>query len=450
MLRRTTQLRHGWRGSWSSRLRVQCTGGILRPQAVAGCLLSRRRSSAAPPAADWWTSFCERWNADLNKYPMPMVVFFGTGNLLCWAVIFSTLSASTSLCALLARPEFAVGWLVKRCTGRVRLPLHLALAAPLSAAVPALSKMKVSPLLAAVVADPESRKQLRNFRLGIQRHDSWPSSRKRSFQRGYRKICRLAKWVEGPIDKFGLSYFITSQFTGFMTISAATYGAMHGLDVPGMLTSWGFSGDLQQDAGLFAVAAVLNSACTPLHFWAAVRTVSALENKAAGIWAEQQDELRDMWAAAQRQQLEAEAEEVRKRGSEEAKAKGLHPEPVSPGAAAEKGDSASYEDLADEFTLERFQQQIISRVSFAAVVVQLGFAFYIMRRMTAGPSKSAEKKPPPPAELRTEPSSAEAVEAGAAAAAEPDLSPSSAVASDDVAVGDRPSPAPPPPVPSQK
>jgi len=316
------------------------------------------RAISGLPAASHispWDAFCDRWNVALARDPAPVVIIFGGATVLTWAAIFGTLSMIPAAHGALAAPEFAVGWLAMRGTSRLRMPLQALLAAWVSLLFPTLSKLKVSPLLTVFVADTETKAHLHRLVQSPRLNKRAQQALERSFD----GFGRFVRWAEGPVDKFGLAYYLTARATGLAALSGATAAALHGLDLPAILSSWGFPSALQSDAGLFACAAALNTFCVPLHFYGTVSTIAILDRQASLLWQVKEQELQDIWR--------------------------------------ETASRVALDDGADvevkPLTEEDVQAKVVSRASFLFLVVQLGVSVFIFRRMskdlTESPNSSA-------------------------------------------------------------
>lgn len=235
-----------------------------------------------------WSAFCTSWNETLVRRPTAMIIFFSSTCTLSWISVFSALSMSSYATAVVAAPDFAIGWFVMRMTSRLRMPLNLALAAPMSRFFPALSELKVSPLLSVFAADEESAAKMKAAREKLETSPQLTEFAQRCVKKSFSGFSRFTAWVEGPIDKYGLSYFLSSKVTNVSTLTGATYLSMQGMDLPNLLTSWGLSGDLQADSGLLACTAALNVMFTPFHFYGSVVIVQGFERLATRLWEERQ------------------------------------------------------------------------------------------------------------------------------------------------------------------
>ncbi|CAE8617953.1 unnamed protein product [Polarella glacialis] len=222
------------------------------------------------PKTGRWDLWCDHWNAVLSRRPLATVVFWNASCTLTWASVFGALSSSPTATALLASPDYAVGWLLMRATVKFRQPVNLGLAAVVSKLLPGLSMMKVSPLLAFVTPDAESRNALTSLRRWAFRLPFLGAGGRRLLRRFLRRSSDFVSWAQGPIDRYGLSYFLAAKVTSLTTLCGGTIAAMQGLDVSASLTWLGLSSELQKDAGLFACAAALNVPLAPLHFYGSV------------------------------------------------------------------------------------------------------------------------------------------------------------------------------------
>eukprot|EP00928_Gymnodinium_smaydae_P092801 TRINITY_DN7673_c0_g1_i1.p1 TRINITY_DN7673_c0_g1~~TRINITY_DN7673_c0_g1_i1.p1 ORF type:complete len:505 (-),score=147.45 TRINITY_DN7673_c0_g1_i1:68-1582(-) len=319
-----------------------------------------------------WSHFCVRWNDTLSRRPVAMVIFFSAVGTLTWGVLFGSLLLAAP--AMLSMPEYAVGWLVMRTTSRLRMPLNAALAAPLAALAPALSKLKISPLLAAFAADPQTNAAIGRARVSIEESPRLSEGMQRMVRQSFAAMSTLKTWLEGPIDKFGLPYFLCSKATSVATLCGATAAASSGLDVSGALTAWGFSDDLQNDAGFLAAAAALNVGCIPLHFAGAVRSVHFLEDLASRMFEERQSELQELRRSYERQA----------KAAAEAKAKAPA---ADADAAAAKAEAEEEEE--EPLTKQEVTTNLVNNVSLFVVMLDLAVMMYVMRRLSASASSGA-------------------------------------------------------------
>ena len=88
---------------------------------------------------------------------------------------------------------------------------------------------------------------------------------------------RGAKWLEGPIDRYGLAYYLSSRFSGVATVGVAGCLVHQGVDVGAHLAAWGVGQGVGDVVGTAAAAVVGNVAFVPLHFYATVYGVRGLD-----------------------------------------------------------------------------------------------------------------------------------------------------------------------------
>ena len=108
-------------------------------------------------------------------------------------------------------PEFAVGYLMAKFTGKLRQPFNLAMAAAISNEYPIFATIKSSALMGVIKAKQptsnESKPQL------------------------LVKLEKFMDWISGPIDKYGFSYFIASKLNLGLLICGVSYAVKNGMDV---------------------------------------------------------------------------------------------------------------------------------------------------------------------------------------------------------------------------
>jgi len=301
-----------------------------------------------PESAGCWGTFCSAWNGAITRHPVGAVVFFSGACTLTWAIIFGALCMSGPLRTALAAPEYAVGWLVMKGTTRLRVPLSAAIAAPLSAFVPALSALKIYPLLALFAADKETRDKV-NFAINrMQNSPKLSANAQIRVQRFFKGFGSFCQFVERPVDKYGLSYYLVSKTVAVTTLFGATAAASYGIDVPLALSAIGMSGELQSNAGLLACAAAVNTCGCPLHFIAAVRAIQLFEQQATAAWRKKEFEHRKRKIAT------ATSEPVRE-------------------DAEEDGSKERHVTEAE------MQKNLIKQMTLITLLLYTGFIFWVMR-----------------------------------------------------------------------
>lgn len=165
--------------------------------------------------------------------------------------IGSVLVANTTLHAVGATvsAEFALAYAISRVVKRFRLPLELALAAPLARAVPALARVRV----------------VRMMMPGYQRPDTLPRVRfsldaLRNPLQTMRDLSALSLAV---VDKYGLAYMVASRGLGFAIIFGLYGMLLAGVDMQGFLEERGWA-DIGTTAGTLGLAVAATTAVYPL------------------------------------------------------------------------------------------------------------------------------------------------------------------------------------------
>lgn len=175
-------------------------------------------------------------NQSLEKYPVASAVsFFAINN-----GIFITAIIGLKIAGFTA-PALAFAGLIGRTTKRLRIPLHLAIAAGLAKIWPALTEVKVSRLMSPFTPTSDD-------------NSVWHQ--------------RLQKSLDG-VDKYGAAYLLASTTAGITTY-ALLFATIHtGVDVEGWIAWLGLSVDMEEalneTASSIAGAALFNSFCLPLR-----------------------------------------------------------------------------------------------------------------------------------------------------------------------------------------
>jgi len=134
-----------------------------------------------------------------------------------------------------------------------------------------LSDVKITPLVTGFVMPDKDKKVI------AQRFEKNAPS---GLMHATEKLVKGVKWLEGPVDKYGLSYYLSSRITGVAAICVTAYLVQHGVDVGAYLTTWGVLGEgVGEAAGTAAAASILNLSFLPLHFYSSVYGVRALESR---------------------------------------------------------------------------------------------------------------------------------------------------------------------------
>ena len=214
-----------------------------------------------------WSRFVHDWNSTLRRNPSTVVATFLASQSSTWVCLYGGFSALPK--SVLA-PELAVGWMTSRLTRKFRQPLNLALAAAIVRVVPAISDLKVTPLVTGFVPDSELKKKWAERRaLLVQKYPFMDAV--------FSKAKEGAEWLNGPVDTYGLAFYLSGKATSLATLLVTTGVVRQGVDVVSIMTSWGLSGDFSDALANMAGSGACNTAFTPLHFAMAVYGTHAQE-----------------------------------------------------------------------------------------------------------------------------------------------------------------------------
>lgn len=165
-------------------------------------------------------------------------------------------------------PSLAAGWAVSKFSKKFRQPVNAAMAAVLVKVLPMLGEVKVTPLVTGFVMGDKDKQTIAK-----QVEEKAPSA-----MPIIQKVAKASKWLEGPIDKYGLSYYLSSRISGVSTLCISSYLIHQGVDVSMYLSSWGgIVEGVGEAVGTAAAASILNVCFIPLHFYSSVYGVRALE-----------------------------------------------------------------------------------------------------------------------------------------------------------------------------
>ena len=201
-----------------------------------------------------------------------MIMGFLASQFSGWCVMYPVAGALASSgvagLEILASPELAVAFLVTRVTRRIRMPANLALAAGLVQVLPGLSTVKVTPLVTGMTPmDPEAKMQVAN----LWRRVPVP------LQQPLEKVGTFLRWLEGPVDKYGMALYLSGRVTALATTAAGAVAVSQGMDMTAWIASWGFDAGDGAMVGTVAGAAVLNTFLLPAHLLVSVYGTEALE-----------------------------------------------------------------------------------------------------------------------------------------------------------------------------
>ncbi len=139
-------------------------------------------------------------------------------------------------------PEFALAFALSRPLRRVRLPVEVAVAAALSKICPSLCSVKISNLVNVIPAS--MRKNVQN----------------RAEAGG--PVGRGMRFIQGTVDKYGVSYFIGARLVGVFLVFALYQAIRMGVNVQPLLDSVGV-GQVGTVLADWAAAVVLSSTLYP-------------------------------------------------------------------------------------------------------------------------------------------------------------------------------------------
>jgi hypothetical protein len=207
------------------------------------------------------TAAIAKFNAVISEHPLTMFWTFLGSRMVSWYAIQQTLSATGILCG----SELAVGFLLARITSKFRQPLNVLIAAGIMKAAPIMSTVHVSPLLTGMAGDQLQTEVSRSIA-----DTDWSQSKKERALSRLATFDRGMKWVQGPIDKYGASFYIASKITTLALIVGSAQAIASGFDVTAQLAEWGVSDSIQDGFGSMAGAVLLNSVLLPAHVVVAV------------------------------------------------------------------------------------------------------------------------------------------------------------------------------------
>jgi len=167
------------------------------------------------------------------------------------------------LWGILQGPELALGWVAARVTCKLRQPANLALAATITRLFPVLSTVKASAMLGSIsLTRPASTLA--------------PTASTCLSQRMMDQLEKSARWLQGPVDKYGMAWYISTKVTMLSTLLGCSVALQSGLDVVALFNGIGISLAVQEGVSGMAGAALANTALLPLHLLLAVRLTPTL------------------------------------------------------------------------------------------------------------------------------------------------------------------------------
>ena len=155
-------------------------------------------------------------------------------------------------------PELAIGYLVTKCTTKFRQPINLAFSACLIKLLPSLKDIQSKALVGILspsdlaipplVATPSGNK----FQYALEQFAS-------KFHSSVEYI------VNGPVNKYGFSMFLSARVTMLLSITSVSWIAYSGYDMSSTLVSFGISETIQSTGGAMAAATITNVMLLPMH-----------------------------------------------------------------------------------------------------------------------------------------------------------------------------------------
>jgi hypothetical protein len=297
-----------------------------------------------------WARFVKDWNATLLRRPQTVVSTFLASQSSTWMVLYG--GVTYVLPAGLLAPELAVGWMASRLTRKFRQPLNFALSAAIVRVVPAVSELKVTALITGVAPDKQAR-------------DQWQRARARVVERlpfmdtVFNKGRQGLEWLNGPVDKYGLAFYLAGKVTSLSTLLATAAVVRQGVDVVALLAGWGLTGEFSDALANLAGSGAMNVAFTPAHFGLAVYGTHAQE-ALAGKLVEAQATLKKQ----QQRQAESRGEKTKTKEKEKA------------GAGEEEREE---EDEEEEFEFD--DKSVLGGMSMLLLVWTLMVTAFAMNEM---------------------------------------------------------------------
>jgi len=305
-----------------------------------------------------WDVFAENWNSALTKKPQTVIATFLAAQSTTWLALYVSLNAS----AIIFSPELAAAWMCAKLTRKFRQPLNVALAAGLVHIVPSIANIKVSPLLTGFA--PVDQKMTEKLQLERKKLETNVPAMKPIIT----NISRGAIWLQGPIDRYGLAFYISAKASSLMTIGAASVLIRNGIDVEHALASWGMSESLGGAVGTVAASSVCNVFFTPVHFYAVIYGVRSIDDIACHVKSHMSDE----W----KQKIILEEREYRQNHNSNSQKKSSYTDDKN----GRKTNHDENNDAETEFLKDR-EDRIKEAFSIILMMWSLGVSLYAIRIM---------------------------------------------------------------------
>jgi hypothetical protein len=314
---------------------------------------------------EMWSKFALDWNATLAKRPQEVISTFLAAQSTSWLVLYSTLSVS----AVAFPPALAAGWMCARLTKKFRQPLNVALAAGLVRIFPALCEIKVSPLVTGVAADKHTMKEWTEQK---EKMEQAVPMLKPIFLTG----SRGAAWLQGPIDQYGLAYYLSSKSSFLLTMGATSVMIKQGIDIESTLASFGISDGVGEAVGTIAGSSAANAFFTPLHFYSVVYGIRMMENTA-----------RQLLLYVPEEVYREQRMKKRMEGGEQRMKKRME---------REEGDaSSSRSDNSWEQEKEQMENGVVRIIGMLFLLYSFGVSMYAFRLMGQTANKGKEEPAEP-------------------------------------------------------
>lgn len=168
-------------------------------------------------------------------------------------------------------PELAAGWMCARLTTKFQRPITVGLAAVWVQLMPSISQMKVSPLVTGLAADKQTKQNLRKHRQKLEQ--SIPQIKPL-----LEKATRAGKWLQGPIDQYGLAMYLSGRLSFISVMTISSYGIYQGMDIQSILSNWGIQQEIGGALGTIAISSAMNVIFIPIHFYSVVIGVQTMEH----------------------------------------------------------------------------------------------------------------------------------------------------------------------------
>jgi hypothetical protein len=219
------------------------------------------------------------WNSTVAAHPINVIATFGFTQSCTTLGLFTLLNTFAAF-----PPELAVGYVVAKLSKKFRQPLNFFIAAGVAKVLPQLTLMKISPLIFFLPTELTGTKKKDDATTA-----DTPTLNKAGRKRVYKSsaqekeggesiVIKGMKYLQGPIDKYGMAYYLTTKATAIATVGTAAAATSYGIDLVDVLSGIGMSNDMVTGMGGLAGAALANTLFLPLHFYATNSLTMILAN----------------------------------------------------------------------------------------------------------------------------------------------------------------------------